>query len=52
MMGVALYMYVIKADTIIVFQVLDFLFPSQGMNYLHYEAPIPVIHRDLKSRNG
>ena len=23
-----------------------------GMNYLHYEAPIPVIHRDLKSRNG
>lgn len=22
------------------------------MNYLHYEAPIPVIHRDLKSRNG
>jgi sterile alpha motif and leucine zipper-containing kinase AZK len=24
---------------------------SSGMNYLHYEAPIPVIHRDLKSRN-
>ena len=23
-----------------------------GMNYLHFEAPIPVIHRDLKSRNG
>lgn len=22
-----------------------------GMNYLHYEAPIPVIHRDLKSKN-
>jgi sterile alpha motif and leucine zipper-containing kinase AZK len=22
-----------------------------GMNYLHYEAPAPVIHRDLKSRN-
>ena len=23
-----------------------------GMNYLHYEAPVPVIHRDLKSKNG
>lgn len=25
---------------------------AMGMNYLHYEAPIPVIHRDLKSKNG
>uniref|UniRef100_A0A1X7VP51 Protein kinase domain-containing protein n=1 Tax=Amphimedon queenslandica TaxID=400682 RepID=A0A1X7VP51_AMPQE len=24
---------------------------AMGMNYLHFEAPIPVIHRDLKSRN-
>ena len=23
-----------------------------GMNYLHWEAPIPLIHRDLKSSNG
>ncbi len=23
-----------------------------GMNYLHYEAPITVLHRDLKSKNG
>ena len=23
-----------------------------GMHYLHAEAPIKVIHRDLKSRNG
>ena len=23
-----------------------------GMNYLHREAPIKVIHRDLKSKNG
>jgi len=22
------------------------------MNYLHNEAPIKVIHRDLKSKNG
>jgi len=22
-----------------------------GMNYLHFEAPVPVIHRDLKSKN-
>ena len=25
---------------------------AMGMNYLHYEAPVPVIHRDLKSKNG
>ena len=25
---------------------------TSGMNYLHFEAPIPVIHRDLKSKNG
>lgn len=23
-----------------------------GMNYLHAEAPIPIIHRDLKSKNS
>jgi serine/threonine protein kinase len=23
-----------------------------GMNYLHYEAPFKIIHRDLKSKNG
>jgi len=23
-----------------------------GMNYLHNEAPVKVIHRDLKSQNG
>ena len=23
-----------------------------GLNYLHTEAPSPVIHRDLKSKNG
>ena len=23
-----------------------------GLNYLHMEAPAPVIHRDLKSKNG
>lgn len=23
-----------------------------GMNYLHYEAPLAVVHRDLKSKNG
>lgn len=23
-----------------------------GMNYLHYEAPMKIIHRDLKSNNG
>lgn len=23
-----------------------------GMNYLHCEAPVHVIHRDLKSRNS
>lgn len=28
---------------------LDFL---TGMHYLHAEAPVKVIHRDLKSRNG
>ena len=27
-------------------------FPSLGMHYLHAEAPVKVIHRDLKSRNG
>ncbi|RUS89057.1 hypothetical protein EGW08_003168, partial [Elysia chlorotica] len=25
---------------------------ARGMNYLHWEAPIKVIHRDLKSKNG
>ena len=25
---------------------------ATGMNYLHNEAPIPIIHRDLKSSNG
>lgn len=25
---------------------------AQGMHYLHYEAPISLIHRDLKSSNG
>lgn len=25
---------------------------ASGMNYLHSEAPIPLIHRDLKSSNG
>lgn len=25
---------------------------AKGMNYLHKEAPIPIIHRDLKSSNG
>ncbi|CAB4005092.1 mitogen-activated kinase kinase kinase MLT isoform X2, partial [Paramuricea clavata] len=24
---------------------------SKGMNYLHYEAPFKIIHRDLKSKN-
>ncbi|KAG8197395.1 hypothetical protein JTE90_013515 [Oedothorax gibbosus] len=24
---------------------------AQGMNYLHYEAPVSLIHRDLKSAN-
>ena len=24
----------------------------QGINYLHNEAPVKVIHRDLKSKNG
>lgn len=28
---------------------LDYL---TGMHYLHAEAPVKVIHRDLKSRNG
>lgn len=28
---------------------LDYL---PGMHYLHAEAPVKVIHRDLKSRNG
>lgn len=25
---------------------------TAGMHYLHAEAPVKVIHRDLKSRNG
>jgi putative uncharacterized protein GLEAN_07298 len=25
---------------------------ASGMNYLHSEAPLPLIHRDLKSSNG
>ncbi|KAL3831637.1 hypothetical protein ACJMK2_023365 [Sinanodonta woodiana] len=25
---------------------------ARGMNYLHCEAPVKVIHRDLKSKNG
>lgn len=25
---------------------------SLGMHYLHKEAPVKVIHRDLKSKNG
>jgi serine/threonine protein kinase len=25
---------------------------AEGMNYLHNDAPISVIHRDLKSSNG
>jgi len=29
-----------------------FIFYNLGMNYLHNEAPIKVIHRDLKSKNG
>ena len=27
-------------------------FLNQGINYLHNEAPVKVIHRDLKSKNG
>ena len=27
-------------------------FDSVGMNYLHCEAPVKVVHRDLKSKNG
>ena len=27
------------------------LFAVVGMNYLHAEAPVKVIHRDLKSKN-
>lgn len=48
----ALYDY-LKTNTIEFNQIL--LWAKQiamGMNYLHYEAPIPVIHRDLKSKNG
>lgn len=29
-----------------------FLLVWKGMHYLHMEAPVKVIHRDLKSRNG
>jgi len=36
--------YELMADTVICFPV--------GMHYLHAEAPVKVIHRDLKSRNG
>ena len=25
---------------------------ARGMNYLHYGAPISLVHRDLKSANG
>ena len=25
---------------------------AQGMDYLHHNAPVPLIHRDLKSSNG
>ena len=25
---------------------------AEGMNYIHNEAPVPLIHRDLKSSNG
>ena len=28
------------------------MFKFQGMNYLHDEAPVSIIHRDLKSKNG
>lgn len=41
--------YLIKALSEYVF----FFFSCHvGMNYLHYEAPVTVIHRDLKSKNG
>ena len=48
----ALYNY-LRLHTIDFHQIL--LWAKQiamGMNYLHYEAPVPVIHRDLKSKNG
>ena len=25
---------------------------ARGMNYLHNDAPVPIIHRDLKSINS
>lgn len=33
-------------------QALTFFFHPEGIHYLHAEAPVKVIHRDLKSRNG
>lgn len=31
---------------------LNLCYFAAGMHYLHSEAPVKVIHRDLKSRNG
>lgn len=48
-----LYDYLFKGASMDFYQVLQW---SQqialGMNYLHREAPVHVIHRDLKSRNS
>ena len=37
---------------IVFFFVCLFFVLIQGINYLHNEAPVKVIHRDLKSKNG
>lgn len=39
------------AEVSVIDSPLPFL-SETGMHYLHMEAPIRVIHRDLKSRNG
>ena len=31
---------------------LKYMVCFSGINYLHKEAPVKVIHRDLKSKNG
>lgn len=46
-------MKIVKAYVVLNYNYSHFLsLFTVGIHYLHAEAPVKVIHRDLKSRNG